>query len=798
MNIPTDFLTPTDFEEFSNRISEVLFNKEIIGFGEGKDNGIDGIDNIVTPSIVIQSKRYQSRTTPASFVKIAIKEIDKIRETSLKFEWEKKFEYVIVTSVKLNPISRKKIRAHAKELMSSDINIIDGGVLKDLSSNEKYEKIFIDFDLKKENLIELLKYHKQECISLESREYFSDFNEKYFVETEVLYKLYDLLNNEHIAILTGGPGVGKTTMCKMIGSLFSAKCDGDYIILERNIDEIQKLIDFYNENFRQENSKKLFVVFDDFLGRTALETSERQIKKLRSLYSLVNNSENLFVLLNSRTQILSAAKNEDIEFGQLIDDKDNKKVTIDLSKYSSIEKARIFRKNIEFQFDSQSKAEKKIMDIKYCELINGKKYRSIVNHRNFNPRLIELIASQSLKSEGNYFDYCIKALDDPSKLYTRLFTKLPETHQLFLICLYCFDEYPVILLDMEASYKEILADDTYDLMQIEQDLEDSWIVVKNDSSLKNERVEFINPSIIDFISNKKNKNSFFEKITKNTRFLSQLVRADDTVKLYKMIRKNYDWFYVKDRFAGEKLSCLLEQEEIVDGKNFIELLYQFKGKYHRKPIENSSLSILPLIYVYEDWSDLVRELYFSKNRDAKNIFLQELLYSKINNRLVENMLDTTADLDSLAEYLEYLIEEIYDSKFEQNELIDFAEEASGLNLYSAFFYCKERRLQEVIDDYYQVDDLLDFNNLSDCEEDKKLEVRAVLKKHEENIYHELSSTFFEDKTEDFNFDFSGVEEYIIEQIEEHLQFPIYDDKEIETFHLNDVETVDSILGISLM
>ena len=111
MNIPTDFLTPTDFEEFSNRISEVLFNKEIIGFGEGKDNGIDGIDNIVTPSIVIQSKRYQSRTTPASFVKIAIKEIDKIRETSLKFEWEKKFEYVIVKSVKSNPISRKKISA---------------------------------------------------------------------------------------------------------------------------------------------------------------------------------------------------------------------------------------------------------------------------------------------------------------------------------------------------------------------------------------------------------------------------------------------------------------------------------------------------------------------------------------------------------------------------------------------------------------------------------------------------------------------------------------------------------------
>lgn len=214
-------------------------------------------------------------------------------------------------------------------------------------------------------------------------------------------------------------------MCKMIGNLFSSKCDSDYLILERNIDEIQSIIEMYNDYFRKEKSKKLFVVFDDFLGRTALDTSERQIKKLRTLYSLVKNSDNFYILLNSRTQILNAAKNEDIEFGQLIDNKDNKKVTIDISKYSPVEKAYIFRKNIEVEFDQQSQEEKVIMRAKYNDLLVNRKYRNVVDHRNFNPRLIRLIASRALSSTGNYFEYCINSLNNPSQIYESMFNKMP-------------------------------------------------------------------------------------------------------------------------------------------------------------------------------------------------------------------------------------------------------------------------------------------------------------------------------------------------------------------------------------
>lgn len=73
MNIPTDFLTPTDFEKFSNRIAEIRFHKDIVEFGEGKDDGIDGLDDTIKPTIVIQSKRYQSRMNPSSLLNLPCK-----------------------------------------------------------------------------------------------------------------------------------------------------------------------------------------------------------------------------------------------------------------------------------------------------------------------------------------------------------------------------------------------------------------------------------------------------------------------------------------------------------------------------------------------------------------------------------------------------------------------------------------------------------------------------------------------------------------------------------------------------
>lgn len=799
MNIPTEFLTPTEFEEFSNELVTALFHKEIIGYGEGKDDGIDGTDDIVCPTIVVQSKRYQTRTNPSSFTKIALNEIDKIKETSKKYQWNEDFEYVLITSAELNPASRKTIRDYAGSLMTTDKNIIDGALLKSLSNKDKYEKIFTSYNLKDQTLINLLIENKQESISLESREYFFGFNSKYFVETEALYELYEVLDNERLGIIVGNPGVGKTTTCQMIGNLFSCKNDGEYFIIERNIDEIQNVIDIFNQFYRKDITQKLFVVFDDFLGRTALDTSDKQIKKLRKLYSLVSNSENLYVLLNSRTQILNAAKNEDIEFSQFLEINSNKKITIDISNYSSVEKAYIFRKNIEAVFDSQLSDEKIIMNNKYKDLLKDRNYRFIVNHRNFNPRLISLIALQTLQSRGNYFEYCYETLNNPNQIYEGLFKKLPIEYRFFLINLYCFEEYPVLTKMIESSFNYLSTTVDYDLNVIVRDLEESWITVKNDKTLRNESIDFVNPSIIDFLSNKKGTNNMFKKITQQTKYLSQIKKSSGVNELYNKIESGYDKYCDKDEYVGERISLILEKKKIKERNNFRKLLYKFKGKYYEK--DRGNVSLIKIInYTFKsDWGDLIKELYFSDNEEAKDIFLKELLFSKTNEQLIRNILSATSNIDMLAETLDDLMGEICGIRLTEKELT-YSEKITGVNLYNEILFHKEEKLQEEVDDTYEIDSLFDFGNLLDSEEDKDFAIDKIVQNYQENIQQGLDNTFFEEKLSTFDLDFSTVTAYVVEQVEDYL-FDLANedvDYQYNQNNLNRTETVDSILGKPLI
>ena len=80
MRVPTEFLSPDYFEKFSNRIVEKRFNTNIIDFGEGPDGGIDGMDDSVNPTIIVQSKRYQSSTQPSKMIKLISEEVEKLEK----------------------------------------------------------------------------------------------------------------------------------------------------------------------------------------------------------------------------------------------------------------------------------------------------------------------------------------------------------------------------------------------------------------------------------------------------------------------------------------------------------------------------------------------------------------------------------------------------------------------------------------------------------------------------------------------------------------------------------------------
>ncbi|MBK5034456.1 restriction endonuclease, partial [Streptococcus sp. 15.1] len=413
IGIRADGMTTSDFENFAIEIVKRKFkNSSLHGFKEGKDDGIDGIDDTKSPSLVIQAKRWQVTKNKTTAVKLLKEEIDKIALTKEKYGWVTNFKYVIVTSMGLSPAGLKKIRDYADKIipnaMPTDDYIIFSSTLTTLSQQEEYRDIFIYYGLLEKDISNILRSEKLKSVEAESQDYFSDFNSEYFVETSFLREAYHILQREHIVLIQGPAGIGKTTTCSMLGNLFLNSNENTFDIIVRRVEDINDVLKLYNGNYRFNDDRNLFVVFDDFLGRNKFDVGERVLQDIRKLYSASTNTNNLFICLNSRTQILQDATSMNFEFQKLIDEKftEKRRFIIDLYKYSDIDKAYIFRKVFERKLHYLENDDKKELVEKYNDLI-GRDWIRIVRHRNYFPRLVELIANNFKDSNENFYVYVV-------------------------------------------------------------------------------------------------------------------------------------------------------------------------------------------------------------------------------------------------------------------------------------------------------------------------------------------------------------------------------------------------------
>ena len=346
IGIRADGMTTSDFENFAIEIVKKKFeNKSLHGFKEGRDGGIDGIDNIKSPTLIIQAKRWQVNKNNTTAVKLLKEEIDKIAQTKEKYGWEADFNYVIVTSMGLNY----------------------GLLEKDISN--------------------ILRSERLKWVEAESQDYFLDLDSKYLVETHFLGEAYHTLQREHIVLIQGPAGIGKTTTCSMLGNLFLNNNENTFDVIVRRVEDINEVLKLYNGNYRCNENRNLFVVFDDFLGRNKFDVGERVLQDIRKLYSASTNTNNLFICLNSRTQILQDATLMNFEFQKLIDEKftEKRRFIIDLDKYSDIEKAYIFRKVFERKIHYLEDGDKIEFVEKYNSLI-GRDWKRIIRQRNYFPR----------------------------------------------------------------------------------------------------------------------------------------------------------------------------------------------------------------------------------------------------------------------------------------------------------------------------------------------------------------------------------------------------------------------------
>ncbi|MCP8923837.1 MULTISPECIES: restriction endonuclease [Streptococcus] len=801
IGIRADGMTTSDFENFAIEIVKKKFeNKSLHGFKEGRDGGIDGIDNIKSPTLIIQAKRWQVNKNNTTAVKLLKEEIDKIAQTKEKYGWEADFNYVIVTSMGLSPAGLKEIRDYADKIIPNaiptDDYIIFSSTLTTFSQQEEYRDIFINYGLLEKDISNILRSERLKWVEAESQDYFLDLDSKYLVETHFLGEAYHTLQREHIVLIQGPAGIGKTTTCSMLGNLFLNNNENTFDVIVRRVEDINEVLKLYNGNYRCNENRNLFVVFDDFLGRNKFDVGERVLQDIRKLYSASTNTNNLFICLNSRTQILQDATLMNFEFQKLIDEKftEKRRFIIDLDKYSDIEKAYIFRKVFERKIHYLEDGDKIEFVEKYNSLI-GRDWKRIIRHRNYFPRLVELIAKNFKESKENFYDYVVYYLNHPIQLYNSLFCNLEDEEKFLLFSLLQFDVYPVEEEWLINSLYTLELNPTFDFKKSLRKLDGSWLTFTKESFDDKSKVDFLNPSIIDFLNDKlKESPKITEKITQNSIYLHQLCKDCNSYGLSNLnnsqalffTRLLDDWenFKDKDDFIGEKILaiiCLNKFSKFKD--NFLELLRIYDGRNNLKSYRDG-------------WNNIITQIYYSNNKAIKKMFLTILDDKRVVNKLINSPYLDSEELDDMLDTINSIIDEvsIEDEDYQDASLRD-------MYCYTIFRQKKIELLQDYLDsrDTLEEEDVDFINDPNGFDID--LEVKGQVSEFKEKLTEKLTGDFQWDDIVIEKFDYSNLQYHLKEYLQWKYDDFLYEAEAYDRWRDSQLEervTLESILNKPLL
>jgi hypothetical protein len=292
-----------------------------------------------------------------------------------------------------------------------------------------------------------------------------------------------LLDERHSCLIVGPPGAGKTTLAHVL--LADHQAEGFTIIEATNrLDDVHRMWD--------DDERQIFFV-DDFVGQTALDTGAARVanQNLPRLLRMIAESATKRLVLTSRNYLVKQARehHERLDARKL----DPYGCTVDATALSTEIRAEIFYNHIYFSALDRQQRE---------QLAEPSIYRAIIRHRNYSPRLLEhaiaeIVEFPAEKNE-NVAATILRNLENPAHLWERLIEEVLEADELGLVLtLYTANrsaDHDLLREAWRAHLGPAAGSDAdrrfrRALRRLEP------VIVKLDDG----RVEFSNPSIIDFL-----------------------------------------------------------------------------------------------------------------------------------------------------------------------------------------------------------------------------------------------------------------------------------------------------------
>lgn len=674
-------LQPSEFECFSRDLLQARERIFIESFADGPDKGVDfrfAYDKDKTS--IIQCKRFKEWKELKYCLKNEVEKVKKLNP----------HRYILTTSVDLSVRQKEEIIKMFSPYILTGADVLGKKDLNHLLDDHKeIEQRYHKLWLASTNILNIIINRSTvNWSSFELENIKKDI--RLYVENDSLEKALRILKENHYVIISGIPGIGKTTLARMLVYTMLAKGYEEFVYITDDMDNAAKM-------FNKERKQVFF--FDDFLGSNSFVPQTISFEnKLISFIEKVRNSQKTLFILSTREYVLSEAKQyyEKLSMSHI----DIAKCTIELEYYTKTIRAKILYNHM-----AEADIPKEHIEI----FLNEHGYRDIIDHSNFNPRVIESMIKEKVWTSIAPDDF-VKTINgffnNPSSVWQFAFEKLDIETRYALLVLGTMGK-SVIIEDYEEAYRSFcfltsgelgLTFDDVKWRRSLKVLSDCFIKIRKIENVK--VVSLYNPSISDFIVSYLNENRNTARILlTGACYIDQLLNIFTDSK-DNASKKNLVYVDKVDALLEESFNKIWEEVKTCRIKDWLWGVPEKDSFYETKVL-------LDLVTKFPQFHSCHKEFVENKyNPDeltwqSIHISYRLKLMRKIDWRLMYPQAD---------EYLQKIIE---NETLDTDEWIELTETVKYLHL--------ER---DVISDYYydRLDEDLSneidrFSDVSECQEE---------------------------------------------------------------------------------
>lgn len=473
-------LSPHDFEQLARDLIQARDNINLESFKIGRDKGIDFRYASATGNLIVQCKHYVGTGLRGL--------ITDLKKEAVKVQKVKPDRYILITSVGLTPSNKKEIQAIFGDVLTSG-DIVGQDDLNNLLGNhstieQQHYKLWLASRAVLDRVI-----HNASVIQSEFDVERVHRDICRYVRSDAYPRSLNMLNNDHVAIISGAPGIGKTSLAKMLL----------YTHLEEGYEPVSILTDFQSGRERYQPGKKQIFYFDDFIGATflgerATTFTRNEDRAILDFVEMVRTSPTARLVMTTREHILrqAIATSEQLKHSNLIDSR----CVLEIGDYRFTHRAEILYNHIYFSDLSDEYRE---------VLLADRFYKVIIKHQKFNPRLIEWLSSfQRVKSvpPEHYQDFVRNLLADPAEIWRHAYEQqISDGARSILLALYTYSgRCAPALLEQAFHALHALRAQRYGFKTQPSDWRRALSELSGSFIHPGEQIQIIDPSVLDMLN----------------------------------------------------------------------------------------------------------------------------------------------------------------------------------------------------------------------------------------------------------------------------------------------------------